>query len=454
MLKEIEAEEVEVYEDEVSGAELMASMPKKGIISSQKSLDNIDATELILSNGLKVVLKSTDFKNDEILMSAYSHGGHSLYGDEAYQSASYAGSIIGQSGVAEFSKTDLDKLFAGKTVRVNPFVGTYSEGLNGSAAPKDFETMMQMIYLFFTAPRKDQKSFESYKIRNTMLYQNLMSNPQFFFQNETLKILSQNHPRVGFPTAEDLAQIDLDKAFNIYQERFADPSSFTFFFVGNFDMNKVKPLLETYLASIPSTNRDEMWKDLGIRPPKGRFEKVINKGTDPKSQVSINFRGEAAYDVKESYNLRSLGEVMTNRLIDLIREEKSGVYGVGARGSMSKRPYENYNFSISFPCGPENVAELKQAVYDEIALIQKEGITEEDLNEIKEAQRIDRRESLEQNKYWLSELSDFYSNDRPISEFNNYDKMIEELSIKDVQEAAKKYLVDKNLIEIVLMPEE
>ena len=454
MLKQIEDEKIEAYADEMSGAELMASMPKKGAISSQKSLDNIDASELILSNGIKVVLKSTDFKNDEILMSAYSHGGHSLYGDEDYQSASYAGSIIGESGVADFSKTDLDKLFAGKTVRVSPFVGTYSEGLNGSAAPKDLETMMQMINLFFTAPRKDQQSFESYKTRNTMLYQNLMSNPQFYFQNESIKILSQNHPRVGFPTAEDMDQIDLDRAYEIYGERFADASSFTFFFVGNFDSNEIKPLLETYLASIPTTNREEMWKDLGIRPPKGKLEKVVNKGTDPKSQVSINFRGKVKYSVKESYTLSSLGEMMTNRLIDLIREEKSGVYGIGARGSMSKRPYENYNFSISFPCAPENVDDLTQAIYEEIASIKKDGITEEDLNEIKEAQRIDRKENLEQNRFWLSRLNSFYSNNRPISEFNDYDDLVEGLSIKDLQAAAKKYLVDENLIEIVLMPEE
>ncbi|MEO9871445.1 M16 family metallopeptidase [Ekhidna sp.] len=454
LLKEIEKEELEAYKDELGGSELMTSMPTKGTIKSENALKNIEATEIILSNGIKVVLKSTDFKNDEILMSAFSHGGHSLYNDEDYQSASYVGGIIGESGLADFSKTDLDKLFAGKTVQVRPFVGTYSEGLSGSAAPKDLETMMQMIHLFFTQPRKDQKSFESYKMRNTMLYQNLMSNPQFYFQNESIKILSQNHPRVGFPTAEDLAKIDLDKAYDIYKERFADPSSFTFFLVGNFDVNKIKPMIETYLASIPTTSREETWKDLGIRPPKGKLEKIINKGTDPKSQVSINYRNEAMYSVEESYKLRSLGEIMTNRLIDLIREEKSGVYGVGARGSMSKRPYESYTFSVSFPCAPENVAELKQAVYDEISLIKKSGITEEDLSEIKEAQRIDRKENLQENRYWLNQLSSYYSNGRPISEFHNFEGMIEKLSAEDIQKAAQEYLVEDNLIEIVLMPEE
>ncbi|WP_420315989.1 M16 family metallopeptidase [Ekhidna sp.] len=454
LLAEMESKTIEAYEDEVGGSELMTAIPKKGAIANASKLEVVDATELTLSNGMKVVLKSTDYKNDEILMSAYSHGGHSLYEDALYESASYSGNIVGESGVADFSKTDLDKLFSGKTVRVSPFVGTYNEGFNGNAAPKDLETLMQMVHLYFTAPRKDPQSFESYKMRNTMLYQNLMSNPQFYFQNESIKILSQNHPRVGFPTAEELANIDLDKAYEIYADRFSDPSNFTFFFVGNFSEDEIKPLLETYLASIPSKDRDENWKDLGIRPPKGKLEKVINKGTDPKSQVAINYKGETPYSEEEDYVLGSLGEIMTNRLIDLIREEKSGVYGVGARGYISERPYENYTFSISFPCGPENVEELKSAVYGEISKIQEEGITEEDLNEIKEAQRIDRKESLKENRYWLNSLSSYYSNDRDISKFFNYEEMIENLTAEDVQKAAQKYLLEDNLIEIVLMPEE
>ena len=454
LLKRIESEEIEAYEDEVAGAELMPKKPAKGTITSEKNMDNVEATELKLSNGMTVVLKKTDYKNDEILMSAFSHGGHSLYNDEDYQSASYSGSIIGESGVGEYSNTDLTKLFAGKTVTVRPFVGTYSEGFNGNAAPKDLETMMQLIHMYFTAPRKDQASFESYKTRNTMLYQNLMSSPQFFFQNESIKILSQNHPRVGFPTAEDLAKIDLDKAFDIYNERFTDPSNFTFFFVGNFEVDRIKPMLETYLASIPGYDRKEGWKDIGIRPPKGKLEKVINKGTDPKSQVSINYRGKASYSKQENYYLSSLGEVLTNRLIDIIREEKSGVYGIGARGSLSERPYESYNFSISFPCGPENVEELTKAVYEEVERIKKDGISEEDLNEVKEAQRIDRKENLKKNRYWMSSLSGYYSNDRDISGFYEYEDMVEALTAKDLQGAAKNYLVDDNLIEIVLMPEE
>lgn len=455
LLKQVSQEELGKYEDNIAGAELMSSRPAKGSILSERKHVEVGITEIELSNGVRVILKSTDFQNDEVLMSAYSKGGGSLYENEFHHSASYAGEIVDASGVASYSNSDLSKLFSGKTVQVGPYIGMYTEGFDGSAAPKDLETMMQLIHLYFTAPRKDEGSFASYKTRNIMLFKNLMSNPQFFFGNESTKILSQNHPRAGgFPTLDELEKIDLDKVYEIYAERFSDPSGFTFFFVGNFEDDTIRDLLTTYLASIPTNTKTETWRDLGIRPPKGKLEKVIVKGTDPKSLVSINYRGDAIYTAAENYKLLSLGEVLTNRLIDLIREEKSGVYGIGARGSISQRPYENYSFSISFPCGPENVADLKQAVYDEIALIKREGISTEDLNEIKEAQRIDRKESLEKNRYWLRNLSRFYQYDRDINEFHAFDKMIEKLTVGDIQSAANKFLIEGNLIEIILMPEE
>ncbi len=454
LLNEVSQMEIKAYEDNVSGAKLMAKLPVKGEIKKEKSLTSVGAEEITLSNGIRVILKPTDFKNDEVLMTAFSYGGHSVYNDESYVSASNAGQIIGSSGVGEFSNTDLTKLFAGKTVRVSPFIGAFSEGFNGTAAPKDLETMMQLINLYFTAPRKDEKAFASFKSRNTMLFQNLMSNPQFFFQDQSIKIMSQNHPRAGgFPTAEDLEKVDLELAYKIYKERFQDPGSFTFVFVGNFEKEKIKSMLTTYLASIPEHSKDEIWRDLGIRPPKGKVEKVIYRGTDPKSQVSINFQGEAAYDKVEDYYLTSLGAVLSNRLIDILREEKSGVYGVGARGGMDNTPYDSYNFRVSFPCAPENIAELTQAVYSEIENIKKNGVSQEDLDEVKEAQRINREEQLKENRYWLNNLRTAYFDKEGLDDFYDYEKMVESITVKDLKKIANKYLSEKNRVEIVLKPE-
>ena len=447
--------EITAYEDNVSDASLFEKKPESGEVVATKPLDIVEATELTLSNGIKVVLKSTDFKNDEILMSAYSLGGHSLYSDEDYYSASFAGQIVAQSGVKDFSQINLQKMFAGKTVGASPYIGTLQEGLRGNAAPKDLETLLQLVNLYFTAPRKDPSAFESIKTRNKMLFQNLMSNPQFYYSDQVSRIMTQNHPRGGgFPKEEDLDKVNFERAFEIYKDRFSDASDFTFFFVGSFDINEIKPMLEIYLGSLPSTKRKETWKDLGVRPPTGVVDKVINRGTDPKSQVTINFTGDYKPEKKDNYVLRSLGEILRNRLIDLIREEKSGVYTVGASGSFSKYPVERYTIRIAFPCGPENVDTLVKAVFDEIENVKKNGVSEEDIKKVQEAQRLDRKESLKQNRYWLNQLRSYYYNGSDLTSFYDYEKLIEELNSDDIKAAANKYFNMQNYVKAVLMPEE
>ncbi len=454
LLSSATKQEIKPYVDDLEAEALMDTKPKAGEIVTTTKNDALGITTLVLANGVKVVLKPTDFKNDEILMSAYSLGGHSIYNDEDYLSASYASQIINQSGVKSFSPTDLQKLFAGKTVRVSPYVGRLREGFSGNASPEDIETMFQMIYLYFTDPKRDEGAFQSFKTRNSMIFQNIMSNPQFYFQDQISRILSQNHPRGGgFPTPEDMEKIDFNKAYEIYKERFADASDFNFFFVGNFSIAEISPLITTYLGSLPSINRKETWKDLGIRPPKGKVDKVIEKGTDPQSLVSITFTGEFDYEKKNNYHITSLGEVLSNRLIDIIREEKSGVYTVRANGRGSLYPEPRYNFNISFPCGPENVESLVAATMKEIKNIQDNGVSQKDLDEIKEAQRIDRAENLKRNRYWLSQISNAYYLGANLDGFYDYEKMVEKLTTDDIKNAAVKYLSGENRIKVVLVPE-
>ncbi|MDN5213602.1 insulinase family protein [Fulvivirgaceae bacterium BMA12] len=454
MLALASSEEIAPYDDGIAGTALMETKPTAGKVISADTIAEVGVTELNLSNGIKVVLKPTDFKNDEILMSAYSPGGHSLYRDEDYYSASYASNIISQSGVRSFSPTDLQKLFAGKNVRVSPYIAQLSEGFSGNAAPEDLESMFQLIHLFFTDPRKDEKAFKSLKSRNVMLYENLMSNPQYYFQDQVSKIMNQNHPRGGgFPTVEDLEKIDFEKAYGIYKDRFSNAGDFVFFFVGNFEIDKIIPLINTYLASLPNTGRKETWKDLGIRSPKGVIDKVIKRGEDPKSFVSINYTGDFEYSRLNNYQLSSLGQVLNNRLIDIIREEKSGVYTVKASGSGRLFPIPNYFFGISFPCGPENVEKLVAATLDEIKNIKENGVSEEDVNEIKEAQRIDRTENLKKNTYWLSQLRSAYYHGFELKELDQYNTMVDNLTANDIKHAANTYLSGDNKVKIVLMPD-
>lgn len=455
MLDEADKMEIEAYQEEELATELIADLPTPGEVIATKKFDITDVTELTLSNGVKVVLKPTDFKNDEILMAASSPGGSSLYSDEDYMSASNAASIINESGVSDFSSTDLQKMLAGKTVRVSAYIGSLSEGLNGNAAPKDFESMLQLIHLYFTAPRKDEDAFKSMVTKNKMLFENLMSNPQFYFQDQVQKIMSRNNPRGGgFPTVEDLDKIDFERAYAIYKDRFADAGDFHFVFVGNFTIDEITPKLELYLGSLPALNRNESWKDLGIRPPEGLVDKVVFKGTDPKSQVVINFTGEKPYDKKSNYDISSLGELLTIKLVEILREEKSGVYGVGASGRSSKLPYESYTFRISFPCAPENVDNLVSATFEEIKNIRENGVSDEDLQKIKETQRRHREENLKRNRYWVNQLNAYYNHNSDLDSFYEREKLVEALTSDDIIAAVNKYLKMNEYIKVVLMPEQ
>lgn len=455
MLDAAEQMTITPYEEENLGTALMSTLPIAGTVASSKAIEELGITELTFANGVKVVLKPTDFKNDEILMSGYSAGGSSLYSDADSYSADNAADIINQSGVADFSAVNLQKMLSGKTVAVSPYISTLSEGFRGNAAPKDLETMLQLIHLYFTDARKDSIAFQSFITRNKMLLQNLMSNPQFYYADQSSRIMTQNHPRGGgFPTIEELDKISFDKAFEVFEERFANAGDFTFFFVGNFTVEEITPMLAQYLGSLPAIDRQETWKDLGVRPPKGVVKEVINKGTDPKSMVTINFTGEKPYEKLSNYNLRSLGEILSIKLVEILREDKSGVYGVGASGSSSKYPYESYTMKISFPCAPENVDDLISATMTEIEHIKANGVSEEDLNKIKETQRRDREENLKENRYWLSQLGGYYRNKADLNRFYEREKMVEALTSDDLKAAANQYLNMENYVQIVLMPEE
>ncbi|MEM9673350.1 MAG: insulinase family protein [Bacteroidota bacterium] len=455
ILDEMKNMEVTAYEDEAVASTLMESLPKPGSIAEEKVMDEIGTTEFTLSNGVKVVLKPTDFKDDEILMTASSPGGHSVYELEKYYSAVNSDGIVAQSGVKDFSATALDKYLADKNASVSPFIGSLTEGFSGNSTPKDLETMLQLTHLYFTAPRQDQEAFQSFISKNKAIYANLLSSPQYFYQDKLSKILSQDNPRGGgFPTQEDWEKVDFEEAFAAYNDRFADASDFTFFFVGNFDVEEMKKMTAQYLGSLPDIDREESWKDLGIRPPSGVVDEKVYKGTDPKSMVNIIFNGEFEYDRKEAYELNALIQALNIKLIEEIREKKSGVYGIGASASPSKYPYEHYSIRINFPCAPENVEDLTEAVFTEIKKMQENGPTAEDLNKVKETQRRDMETNLKENRFWLSNLRRAYFLDQDPTKIMDYEESIESLTAEGLKGIANKYFNFDSYVRVVLLPEE
>ncbi len=446
--------EISPYTDKISGSDLMAVKPEKGRILFTKKLDEIDAVEMKLSNGAKVILKSTDFKNDEILFRAESPGGQSLYTDADHMSAANASSINNESGLGDHTKTDLQKLLAGKTVSLSSWIGLYSEGLNGYASPRDLETLLQMVHQEFTQPRKDETAFFSYISKIKAYYQNVLSDPTEYFFDQYNRIQSQNHPRASrIPTGEEIGMIDPDRAYEIFTERFSDAGDFRFFFIGSFDMDSIKPLIETYIASLPSLGKNETWRDLGIRPPAEPVDKVIYKGTDPKSYVVIYSEKEKPWNEHDAFLLSILGSLLDRKYIKILREEMSGVYGVQASAGMGKIPYERAYLKIVFPCSPENTDSLTHAALKEIKQIQSEGVEEEDIQTAQEIQRRNMEDNLKKNNFWIGSLQHIYRYKASMDLLVHPDEFTKKITSQELKRVASEYLDTDNYLRVVLYPE-
>ncbi len=456
ILESIKQRVVKPYEDNVSDEPLMAVIPTPAPIKEEKKLDNIGVTELTLANGLKVVLKTTDFKNDEVLVSAYSPGGTSLYSDEDYPNASNAASIVNNSGIGNFDLSQLQKKLTGKSFRISPYIGELYEGFNGSTSPDDLETLLQMTNLYFTNPRKDEGALQSFIAKQSSVLKNLMSNPDYWFSNQVSKISYKNHPRRGFPTEAELKKIDLNRAFEIYNERFADASDFTFFFVGNFDVEKIKPLLATYLGTLPALDRNETFKDIGADHLPGRITKKLTKGKAPKALVNIKYHGDFKWDPTNRYNFNSMIEVLRIKMRESMREDKGGVYGVRVSGNVSQYPSSEYSITISFNADPPMVEELIKTAQADIAYARQNGAEEKELNKVRETQRQSRIKDLKENRFWSRSLRYAYQNgvDPAGIQFADYEKYINGLTSDDIKKAASTHFDGNNVIQVTMMPAE
>ena len=450
----VDVSSLKPYEESVIAESLLRNPVKKGKVVKTTKNDKLGTTTLTLSNGATVTYKKTDFKNDEILFEALSFGGTNLLSNEDYKKVSNGMNGLTEAGVSGMNKNDINKFMTGKTVRVNPYVYGTTEGMRGSASPKDFETLMQMTHAYFTDLNFDKEAFEGYKTKQKGFLANMMSMPTMFFSNELYGYLNKNNPRyTGFPTVEDFDKIDYELAYKTYKERFANAGDFNFFFVGNVDEAKLVEYAEMYLASLPSTDTKEKAIDLGYRMLSGEHKKIINKGKDPKSTVNIMYYGDCEYNAEDAFAIKALGEVLTIKLVEELRENESGVYGVGARGSMSKIPSGGYNFSISFPCGPENAESLTASALRELNKIIENGPEQKDVDKFKEAERLDYKEQIKQNNFWMSALTRSFTNQSNPEEMLNYVAKVDAMTAKDIQKVAKKY-VSKDKVVAILMPEE
>ncbi|MCS6821138.1 MAG: insulinase family protein [Microscillaceae bacterium] len=457
MAIEIANQNIEPYQEKAVAASLLNELPKVGKITKEEKNAKLGTTTLTFANGATVVLKPTDFKNDQILFSSYSWGGHSLYADSDYHSVSYAAGIVNESGVEGFPKPDLQKFLAGKTVNINSYISELSEGFSGNTRPEDLETFLQLLYLYFTKPLKNEEAFKSLINRQKAQFKNILANPQIYFISEANKIIYNNNiRRKAFPQDEDFEKINLDKALQFYKERFANAAEFKFIFVGSFEVEKIKPLLEQYIGSLPAQPNapKEKFKNLKIKPVAGVLEKEIYKGTDEKSVVRMTYFGDLKkYEGTENFALRSVAEWLNIKLIELLREEKGGVYGVGASANMNKNPEPTYELTINFPCAPQNVADLSKSALSLVEKLKKEGVAPADLAKIKEQYKKELDVNLKENRYWLNSLQRYDQLGENPEKILEAQANIDKLTGKMIQDAAKKYLTGKNFIKLVLLPE-
>jgi zinc protease len=453
VFSKVRSKTVEPYRDDVLDRPLVPVPPSGGRVVSSSVNQALGTTEWVLSNGVRVILKPTDFKNDEIRFSSYSPGGNSLAADINAVAAATAVPIVKECGAGGFTAIQLDKKLTGKAVRVSPSIGMLTEGISGSASPRDAESMFQLIYLTMTSPRRDTSAFRSYRERMKGMLENRSKQPKSAFA-DTLQVTLAGHHRRARPwSLSMLNEMNLDSSFAVYRDRFSDVGDFTFFLAGNFKPDSIRPLIETWLGGLPSAGRRESWKDLDIRPPRGVVERTIRRGMEPKSRVALVFTGPWNWSLENNHRFESMAGFLRIRLREVLREDLGATYGVSVTPVVTLFPDAEYSLSISFGCSPDREEELTQTVFKQIELLKKTGPDPGDLAKVKEIQRRDYETDMKQNGYWLDALWSAAFTGQSPERILDVPRRIERLSVEDVRNTAGDVLRLDNYVKVILLPE-
>lgn len=455
LLDEVKNTELTPYSDNIEQKPLIEKQPSSGKIISKKVITEVDAEEWKLDNGATVVIKNTNYKNDQILFSAYSPGGSSLYGQDDDISADIAAEVLSISGIAEFDQLTLDKMLSDKVFQLSPYISDIKEGFSGKSSVTDLEPMLQMLYLYFTDQRIDSTAFKSYINRIKATIESKEASPKQALSDTFLVASVNYHPRKRPLTTTVLDEANLERIKTITKERFSNANDFTFFFVGNICNEKLQPLVEKYIASLPSSDKKEKWENLHINSPEGVVEKQVLKGEENKSVHYTVFHGDFDYSHKNVIQLKAVGKILTARLLKVIREEKSDVYYINAKPSVNKHPDEKYSVFIYFGSEPVKVKEIQKAIFSEIKQIIKNGPSEEEIKTAKEKLLRERESYLQQNKYWLGMLSTYYRlYQGDFSGFDEYEKLVHKIDKNSIKKTMKDLFNFDQYFSVTLLPEQ
>jgi zinc protease len=453
IIRKVQASDIAPYQDVVLGESLTnETLPGSKIIKTV-DLKQFGAVEWTLANNAKVIFRKADFEKDNVILSSYSLGGSSLYETNMLPSAFMLPNIIGFYGLGDFDNVTLQKMLAGKKATAGVSLGEITEGINGSSTPKDFETMMQLLYLRFEKPRFDKDAHSAIMARYVPFVANMAKDPSKIMQDSVSLFLTNYSPRTIILNNEMLDKVDFEKIRQIYTERFDGASDFTFFIVGNISEDSVKLMVEKYIGSIKSSTKKETFVDRNVRPPKGKFVKDIQIAlTVPKSTVFVSHSADMKYNPYNNLCLKVINGILDLVYTDKVREEAGGTYGVQITISSQLNPYQNAAGLIMFDCDPAKAASLKEIIYNEIDKMIKSGPSKENLDKAVSNMLKNREESKLHNNYWSNALYSFYYTGINVNDPNNYENILKKLTVKDIQKVAKMFFLKADVADIVFRP--
>lgn len=451
VIKETAASTVEAYKDNVITEPLMSQLPKPGKIVSEKENKIFGCTELTLSNGVKVMLKTTNFKDNEICMKASSEGGASLYPAKDYPTIAMQQHVWGSLGIGKFSYTDLQKLLSGKQVGVTPFISDYSEGMNGTSTVKDLETMMQLLYLNFTQPRYDKQAFETVKAAILSQLKNMEQNPQYVYSDSLTQILYNHNPKAMILSVKMASKMDYDRMVQIYKERFANAADFSFFFSGSFDMATMKKLVEQYIATLPAIGKKEKAANDGKSYASG----IVNKEFARKSEnnqafLGIVWSGKLPYTQQNKIKASIAGQLMANNLLNSVREDEGAAYSPYSQGEVERTFEDIFTIQTVFGLNPDKHTSSEKLTIASLENLAK-NIPEAELNKMKEYMLKKADENAKDNNYWIRAMRDWKENG--VDNVTGYKEYIQKLTPKEMQEFIASLLKQGNRCKILMMPE-
>lgn len=443
----------DAYQEEQVPATLMAALPAPGKIVSEKPYGKFGMTEIVLSNGMKVYVKSTDYQADQITMSMRGEGGTSVYGDEDIPNFAFLSGSITEAGVGDFTATRLRKALAGKSLKLAPSITSEGQRITGTSSVKDLETMLQLAHLYFTAPRKDSMAFEGMMNRNLSLLKNRNASSKVVYNDSLSATLYDHNVRMAPVTVEIAKKADYNRIFEIYRERFSDASNFKTVFIGKVDMAQLRPLLCQYLATLPSTHKAEKSNKANVPQivKKNEVVKFVHKQETPLANVSVFYTANVPFSPKNDLVLDMLTRVLQIAYTDSVREEKGGTYGVGVSFNLEKEDNPNALLRISYKSDPKRYEELNPVIYKQLLNIADHGPVASSMDKVKKYLKKQYGQMAITNDYWSYVIWHQLDDDADFDK--DYCKMVDNLTASDVQKMAKVLLKQNHRVEVTMLSE-